>query len=407
MNIFKKENRIYLKIIITLCFLSSAGVGITSNSVGVFYNYVASDLNILRGTYIIHNTIATFALAIVALFVPRLLNSNNYRKLIIAAGLISSISAYLMSFQTNVVMFYLLGLLRGCGNAFFAFVVISIIINNWFNKSHGLITSIIFGFSGISGAIFSPLFLNVIETYGWRIGYKVMGISILLSFVPFIIMKYPLTPKEMDLQPYGGEINKEESKDVSHNIDPLLFAYVGIFATLIHFAAGNMQHLSAIALSRNYSLNIVSLFVSLSMIGNVTFKFITGEIADKKGAVFSNITMLMVTLLGNFLLLFINNSLLNVSGSLFFGAVFAETAVGLTLLTKEIFGIDNYNKTYPIYALLGNASYAISTSAYGYLYDFSKTYDLGLIVGIILIVLCILTVIISKRRLNKGAVTNR
>ena len=401
MNIFKKENHIYLKIILTLCFLSSAGVGITSNSVGVFYNYVASDLNILRGTYIIHNTIATFALAIVALFVPRLLNSNNYRKLIVAAGLISSISAYLMSFQTNVVMFYLLGLLRGCGNAFFAFVVISIIINNWFNKNHGLITSIIFGFSGISGAIFSPLFLNVIETYGWRIGYKVMGISILLSFVPFIIMKYPLNPKEMDLQPYGGETNKVESKGVSHNIDPLLFVYVGLFATLIHFAAGNMQHLSAIALSRNYSLNIVSLFVSLSMIGNVMFKFVTGEIADKKGAIFSNIAMLMVTLLGNFLLLIINNSLLNLSGSLFFGAVFAETAVGLTLLTKEIFGIDNYNKTYPIYALLGNASYAISTSAYGYLYDFSKTYDLGLIIGIILIVLCILTVIISKRRLNK------
>ena len=111
--------------------------------------------------------------------------------------------------------------------------------------------------------------------------------------------------------------------------------------------------------------------------------------------------MLIVTLLGNCLLLFINNSLLNVSGTLLFGAVFAETAVGLTLLTKEVFGIANYNKTYPIYALLGNASYAISTCAYGYLYDFSKTYDLGLIIGIILIILCIVTVIISKRRLNK------
>lgn len=401
MDILKKKNRIYLKIIITLCFLSSAGVGITSNSVGVFYNYVASDLNILRGTYIIHNTIATFALAIVALFVPKWLNSNNYRKLIIGAGLLSSTSAYLMSFQSNIIMFYILGLLRGCGNAFFAFVVISIIINNWFNKNHGLITSIIFGFSGISGAIFSPLFLNVIETYGWRIGYKVMGISIFLSFVPFIIMKYPLNPKDIDLQPYGGEIIKEETKSISNTIDPLLFVYVGLFAALIHFAAGNMQHLSAIALSRNYSLNIVSLFVSLSMIGNVTFKFITGEIADKKGAIFSNIFILIVTLLGNCLLLFINNSLLNVSGTLLFGAVFAETAVGLTLLTKEVFGIENYNKTYPIYALLGNASYAISTSAYGYLYDFSKTYDLGLIIGIILIILCILTVIISKRRLNK------
>ena len=160
-------------------------------------------------------------------------------------------------------------------------------------------------------------------------------------------MKYPLNPKDIDLQPYGGEINKEETKLISNKIDPLLFVYVGIFATLIHFAAGNMQHLSAIALSRNYALNIVSLFVSLSMVGNVTFKFITGEIADKKGAIFSNISMLIVTLVGNCLLLIINNYILNLNGTLLFGAVFAETAVGLTLLTKEIFGIANYNKTYP------------------------------------------------------------
>ena len=34
--------------------------------------------------------------------------------------------------------------------------------------------------------------------------------SILLSFIPFIIIKYPLNPKDIDLQPYGGEIIKED-----------------------------------------------------------------------------------------------------------------------------------------------------------------------------------------------------
>ena len=59
-------------------------------------------------------------------------------------------------------------------------------------------------------------------------------------------MKYPLNPKDIDLKPYGGEIIKEETKTISNKIDPLLFVYVGLFATLIHFASGNMQHLKII-----------------------------------------------------------------------------------------------------------------------------------------------------------------
>ena len=400
MEIFKKENRIYLKIIITLCMLSCGGVGITSNTVGVFYNYVASDLNILRGTYIIHNTIATFALAFFALFVPRVVNKDNFRKVIIIACVVSSLSCYLMSFQSNIWMFYLLGFIRGLGNAFFAFVALSLIINKWFNKNYGLITSIVYSSAGVAGAFLSPLFLNIIEKYGWRIGYKAMGISMFLFLIPFIFTKYTLTPKEIGLKPYGGDFVLSGREIKTTKIDHTLFIYIAIFAACIHLAAGNIQHLSALASSRGYSLAIMSLFVSLPMIGNVTFKFIEGEISDKKNAIFANMIMLIITIIGIVLLLNYNSSL-NLIGTLLFGAVFAETAVGLTLITREVFGLDNFNKTYPIYSLLGNGFYAIAGTLYGYLYDFTLSYDLGLIIGLILTIICVLMIYLSKIRLAK------
>ena len=400
MEIFKKENRIYLKIIITLCMLSCGGVGITSNTVGVFYNYVASDLNILRGTYIIHNTIATFALAFFALFVPRVINKDNFRRVIIISCVISSLSCYLMSFQSSIWMFYLLGFLRGLGNGFFAFVALSLIINKWFNKSYGLITSIVYSSAGVAGAILSPLFLNVIENYGWRIGYKVMGICMFLFLIPFIFTKYTLSPKEMNLKPYGGDFVLSGKTSETSKVDKTLFIYIGVFAACIHLAAGNVQHLSAIANSRGYSLSIMSLFVSLPMIGNVTFKFIEGEISDRKNAVFANLFMLTVTLIGIVLLLNYNCSL-NTIGTLLIGAVFAETAVGLTLITRELFGLNNFNKTYPIYSLLGNGSYAIAGALYGYLYDFTGSYDLGLLIGLILVIISVVMIYLGKRRVSK------
>ena len=207
--------------------------------------------------------------------------------------------------------------------------------------------------------------------------------------------------KELNLKPYGGDFSKKDTTDSVNKIDPALFIYVSLFAILIHFASGNMQHLSAIAISRNYSINVISLFVSLSMIGNVFFKFLTGEIADKKGAIFADISILLLTGLGILFLFFKNDAFLNLLGTFFFGAVFAQTAVGLTLLTKETFGVANFNNTYPIYALLGNAFYAIACSVYGYLYDFTYSYDLGLYIGFILIIICILIIILCKKRINK------
>ena len=396
----KKENRLYLKIIIILCLISSAGVGITSNSVGVFYSYVSSDLNILNGTYVLHNTISMITMGVVALFVPKWINSKNFRKCITIATIVSSLAIYLMSFQSNIYMFYLLGFIRGCGVAFYAFVSISMIINHWFNKDRGFITSIVYAFAGVAGAIFSPLFLHIIQNYGWRYGYKAMAILMFACMVPFMLSKFTFFPSEMKKLPYG-ELKLEKKEVCNKEIDKLLFVYIALFASLIHFASSNMQHLSAIAISRNFSTSTISLIVSLSMIGNVFFKFVSGKVSDTKSSTYSNILMLSICFVGGILLLLSNNEILFLLGGLLFGSVFAETAVGLTVITTDFFGIENYDQVYPIYSLLGNGFYALACSVMGYLYDFTKSYNMGLLISIILILICMFLIMLGYKRVQK------
>ena len=380
--------------------MSSAGVGICSNSVGVFYNYVASDLNILNGTYVLHNTISMITMGVVALFVPKWINSKNFRKCITIATIVSSLAAYLMSFQSNIYMFYILGFIRGCGTAFYAFVAISMIINHWFNKDRGFITSIVYAFAGVAGAIFSPLFLHIIQNYSWRMGYKAMGLIMLMGMIPFALSKFSFYPEEMGKLPYG-ELKLEKKEVCNHEIDKTLFIYIALFASLVHFASSNMQHLSAIAISRNFSTSTVSLIVSLAMIGNVSFKFLSGKVSDKKGSVYSNILMLCICLIGGIFLLLSNNEFLFLLGGLLFGSVFAETAVGLTVITTDFFGIENYDRVYPIYSLLGNGFYALACSIMGYLYDFTGSYNLGLFISISMIIICIILILLGNNRVLK------
>ena len=403
MDILKKENRIYLKVMIILCFVVSGGVGLSSNSVGIFYSYVADDLNILRGSYIIHNTIATLMLAVVALWVPKYMRSDNFRKLIIGGMLLTTIGTFLMSLANNLIEFYILGFIRGFGNAFFAFVVVSIIINYWFKKDHGFITSIIFAFSGVSGAIFSPILLNIIENYGWRTGYISMAVLYVLCGLPLLFSRFTLRPEEMGLTPYGGEIKETEKTNSKENfkVDIRLLIDIGLFASLVHLASALMQHLSPLAQFNGYSVAIMSAVVSASMIGNVLSKFVSGKVCDLKGAMFSNILFLSLSMIGALLLYSSLNSLLLIVGAFLFGSIFSETAVGLTLITGEYFGQENYSKYYPMFALIGNASYAIGCSLDGYIYDYSGSYNYVIWFSIILIILCMLFVVLGKRKAKK------
>ena len=52
----------------------------------------------------------------------------------------------------------------------FSIVPITIIINGWFEKKHGLATSIAFGFSGLGGTICSPILSSIISSFNWQNG---------------------------------------------------------------------------------------------------------------------------------------------------------------------------------------------------------------------------------------------
>ena len=173
-----------------------SGVGITVHSSGVFITPIAEELSLYRGTVAMHNTLTLIAKAVMTLYSGKLLEKFKFRNLIITGGLVAGLSNMMLGLVSHVWLFNLFGLLHGMGAGMMTWVPATVIINEWFEEKNGLAMSIMLSFSSIGGAIFSPIFTRVIEAGGWRLGYQLRGMTIILLALPAMITPYTLDPRK-------------------------------------------------------------------------------------------------------------------------------------------------------------------------------------------------------------------
>ena len=201
-----------------MCCLAASSIGLCTNAIGVFYTPVAKSLKVLKGTFAMHATFSTLATALTSLKMSKVIKKYSYKKVLLIGVILSSGATWLMSYSTSVYLFYILGILRGIGVGIYGMVPITVVITNWFDKKHGLATSLALSFSGLSGAIFSPLLSSWITCYGWQMTYRFMAICILVLVLPALIVPWNIDPRKEHLLPYGYQNRKETTKVQNNKI---------------------------------------------------------------------------------------------------------------------------------------------------------------------------------------------
>lgn len=396
-------------VLIVCCGLAASSIGISINSSGVFYTAVSESLGILRGTFAMHMTIFSLLTAISSVIVPKLMNKFNYKLILIIGVSIAVITTAIMAYCKNIYIFYILGAIRGFSTGLFSIVPLTIIINGWFKKYHGLATSIVFGFSGLSGAICSPILSKCIDLLGWSSGYIIKSAIILMLCLPAIIYPFEISAKAEGALPLGGyeneDINKKNYKSKDFYFMTFIFIFFCIFAFINTTITGITQHLPGYAESIGYSTTLGSLLLSAGMFGNVVSKLIIGVMSDKFGSVKASITMVLTNIIGIVLLLISSSKLILLVGAFLFGSIYSVGAVGLPLLTKYLFGTDNYSKSFPIISFVSNLGAAFSLSLVGYIYDFTNSYSYSFILAIGINILCLILMFIIIKRNELSNVT--
>lgn len=406
------KNKKHWIVLAICCGLSASSIGICVNAAGVFYAPVAESLGVLRGTVALQTTFTILSMSIISLFAPKIMRKYRFKNLLWIHVLIAGFTTIAMALSKNILIFQFLGFIRGFSAGLFAVVPLTIIINHWFDKHHGLTTSIVLSFSGVAGAVLSPVFATCIESIGWEATYIVVGVLFIILCLPGLLIPFSVNPREEGLLPYGY-VEKDEDDNTttqtkqSFNFLQLSFICFFIFSILHTAITGITQHLPGFAVTMEYSASVGAMLLSAGMLGNIFYKLSIGIVSDRLGPLPASIIMIAINVVSIFLLLLwpINTGILLFSGFLF-GSVYSVAGVGTALLTKQFFGNENYILVYPVVSFATGLGGAFSITLVGYIFDFFNSYTYAFIIALFIHAINIILLLIIIRVMRKKLITS-
>lgn len=392
------------------CLLAVVAVGLPVMTAGVFITPIAESLGIYRGTVALHNTMTLIFKAILGLYAPRVIDKFGVKKTLVSASLIVSLSNYFLGWTTSIIIFTILGTLRGIGAGLIAWVPITLLVNHWFEKKNGFVTSIVLSFSSIGGAIFSPVFTSLIASLGWQQAYRMMGVTAFILSLPAMVLSYSLDPKQSGLLPYGASLDQSKDskkksvikRDNRGDLSQELFIIFMIFALMQTLAIGIPQHFPGFAESIGHDQTFGASLMSATMISSIAFKLGAGYVSDRIGSITTTNLIMVSTIIASVMFAISTKSSVLFPAAILMGGVFAIPSVALVLLTKRFFGLYNFAQFYPKVSFAVAIGGSISVSAIGFIYDFTQSYIPAFIGLIIVNVLGLLILkFLSKKYLSQ------
>ena len=381
-------------------------MGAVLDAAGVFFVPVCDDLGFSRSEISLYLTfyfIATvFAMPIVGKWITKY---NLNRVLSVSFALVVAAVAA-MGVYSEPWQWWISGIVFGLAGSFIFVVPTPILIGNWFHEHKGLALGAAMSFSGIGGAILSPIFTLLIEAMGWREAYLIAAVIMAVLVLPWTLFVFKLHPEDIGWKPYGWTEEDEAVEQarlrqhweqpgvpLEKALKTVPFVCMFLFAGLIAYFAGFNSHLPGFAQSVGFSALVGSSLLTAVMMGNVVEKFIVGWLNDKVGVQFTvNIQLAMVALgfLG-FILAGDNLVMLYVSAFLF-GAQNSLVSVSTPLLVRQIFGERDFPQIFT-YTRIGTGIIGcLGPVTVAGIYDVTGSFVPAFAVGIAIVAVSFLTV---------------
>lgn len=379
-----------------MCGLVGSAVGICMGTAGLFYTAIAEDFSISKGSVSLMYTITSVAAAFAGLFIPRILRKENRLKLLIITGIVLSIGGTaLLSLASGLWSLYLFSVIRGAGAGLLSFVLATTVINRWFLAKNGLMVSIAMAFSGLPGVLLSNVFTGVIEKSGWRFGYLFVSVVMIIFCLPAILFPLSVKPEAAGLKAYGYEEfqkYKEENPQTAvvaqsnEIVNPKAAEMVLLiaFTILTCVIASVLQHLPGFAVSIGFAASLGALMTSLASAANILSKLMYGVLADRIGAYKATLLCAFINIVSILILLLLKFPWSLAAGAFLFGFTFANSSTALSIMTRELFGIDKYTRVYPTISFAGAMANAFGVTLLGMIYDLFGNYYIVFILCLIM-----------------------
>ena len=277
--------------------------------------------------------------------------------------------------------------------------MVGYVINIWCKENKGTVMGAVLACNGLGGALSAQILSPIINsgTYAYRDAYRLSGI-ILVVILVLILVLFRDKPKGVEtlpgVQKKKAKGNTWEGLEFSELIRKPYF-----YASLVFIFLTGMvlQGVGGIATPFMYDKGIdveyVALVVSAHSIALTCFKFFTGFVFDKAGMrVTANMCMLAVIVAFTSLLLCDNSTggkILSMVYSVFSSLALPLETIMLPLYVGYFFGEKSFGKVLGIFVAANTAGYAVGAPLSNLCYDLTQSYDIALIIGMIVIAVVI------------------
>ncbi len=295
-------------------------------------------------------------------FAAKFMAKRNFRN-IQSLCVIAYVLAYASySLAQNVWHLYISSLFIGLFFLCSTLIPVTMMISNWFVAKRGMAMSIAMTGIGLGGFIFSPIITYLLENYGWRTGYQIMALIMIVVALPIILFIFRVKPEEKGLRAYGldengNPIQEEKKKNVAAVAEPInisakesfvkpffFLLIIGMFANgLIN--GGALQNFPP-ALQKEWGSGTQWIVISLYSIIGVVGKIALGWLNDRFGVVWSTVFGVVTFGLSFVCMLFSEMSAMVYLMSVVFGLGIGIGAITPSLLTASVYGQKQYGEAF-------------------------------------------------------------
>ena len=314
----------------------SSGPG-QSHTFSVFVGPISKDLGLSNASIASAYGLATLIAAFLLPYMGKIIDKYGPRNSLIIISIILGISCVFFGAASNFLMLTVgFGFLRffgqgslmlGCAN----------MVSQWFDTKRGFAMSLMALGFGISMAVHPPLSQWLIEQFGWKYAWVILGISTWIIMVPALYILAWNSPESVGLRPDGA--NKSDSiqndlkeieglnlseaiKERSFYILSAMWFGMAMLVTTLHFYQVTIltsQGITTEFAAGIFSVSAVTMVLFMPFIGKLFDNYPTKYILAL-GLTINSISLLFIT--------FANNELFAIIYAIFFGI---NNAISMTM----------------------------------------------------------------------------
>ena len=314
----------------------SSGPG-QSHTFSVFVGPISKDLELSNASIASAYGLATLIAAFLLPYMGKIIDKYGPRTSLIIISIILGISCIFFGAASNFLMLTVgFGFLRffgqgslmlGCAN----------IVSQWFDTKRGFAMSLMALGFGISMAIHPPLSQLLIEQFGWKYAWVILGISTWIIMVPALYILAWNTPESVGLRPDGVNQSSSQQNDVeeieglnlseaikekSFYILSAMWFGMAMLVTTLHF------YQVTILTSQGISTDFAAGVFSISAITMVLFMPFIGKLFDNYPTKYVLALGLAINSISLLLITFANNEIFTIVYAMFFGI---NNAISMTM----------------------------------------------------------------------------